>query len=883
MSKLQAQWELEERKLQSVYDDVSSHRLAPAQSTLTRYLKKNPKSQPALILKLYINQKLGSADDDELLKSYKQIKSLGEMTGRGVWWVGLIFRNMGRTDLALDLYDELSNKHSDNPALLEQVFLHAAAANNVESLVNSSRKLFNLTRDQRWARSSAWSEWLKNAPQPTPSVQFPSSAPTNSLKIALLLLNTSKSPQHTSETLWLKAQILLSSGQLQEALKFLKQEGKHGGTVRLWWRMEFAREILRRMSDQEYDREVLKKGWEDEIQWVTQLFKSDKESQRNYAYYRHLLLSFESLLLLSNIDNLKSVSDLLHDLELDIGKRERSPLLAQLELQSILRKHTVESDVVLDSPNWLKAVEKYWIQWGSKGSVVSELEGIVFVNEPEKKRLVAEFMEKQASQQHTDEQSYREQVNAHIYLLRFKSSDWTFETQAINVYWQLYLSGLQYGKNLPKTDVNPANQIGLITVSLLMELWSKDKSKSDLIVKSIMYLEYIVKNSPACAHARYLLIRLYRLIGASSLIAPHLTSLKISEIQLDNLLHVFTERGAAESIYSNNQEIWTDHMKKSGEMYQRTSIDFPEYVKESLSNETYSKIHSIQYIHKSLSNSITNHSRTIEQARLATYISAPFGTKLMKKLDLAIESIPIDLRNWELIFEIGGNRPLIKDLTTLGGSQINENWIKSFARLYRDLGVFINGEKVENGEISIEGLLPYEASLISNANKLLVVASKALSGAEGVSEMDLKMIFTENIQIISSSFSSRWEEIQAFTCLYELIKIFDMVLNHLIEFNKSLKGKNKSSVLVQLINDLKAIKDTLKEDLKPALKRLEELNKLEVDWQGINENWIEDENSIELGQNINTSRKDCLIKIKSLLAGIIDVPKNINNGIGKKK
>nr|XP_018262725.1 uncharacterized protein I303_04205 [Kwoniella dejecticola CBS 10117]OBR84883.1 hypothetical protein I303_04205 [Kwoniella dejecticola CBS 10117] len=890
-ARLQAQWEAEERKLQSVYDDVSSHRLSFAQSTLTRYLKKNPKSQPALILKLYINQKTGAfADQEELLRLYAQIKGLGEMTGRGVWWVGLVFRNMGRTDLALQLYNELSNKHPDNPALLEQVFLHAAAANDVEVLVKSSRKMFSLTREDRWARLSAWSEWVKSAPQPTPSQPFPPPAPENSLKLALLLLNTVKSPQHTSETLWLKAQILLSAEQLEEALQFLREEGKQGGIVRLWWRMEFVREILRRLSDKEDKREVVVKEWEVEVEWAVALLKTDKDSQKNYAYYRHLLLSLQNLILLERTDKIRVIDDLLDEIEKEIGLKERSPALARLELQSILRKQRTSSDVILDNDVWLKVVEKYWIQWGSKGSIVSEIEGIVNKDDEERKILVKEFVEKQAAQQHSDEQSFREQVNAQIYLLRNRPSTWKPNLKEIKVYWQLYLSGLQYGENLPKTDIRPADQIGLTTVSLLIELWFIDKSDIDLLMKAIICLETIIKDSPASAHARYFLIRLYRLIGAPSLVGPHLTALKISEIQLDNLLHIFTERGAAESLLGENREIWSDHAKKSGEMYLRTSVDFPEYVKESLSNETYSKIPSIQYIHSSLADSITNRSRTIEQARLATYISAPFGTKLLKKLELAKTSTTTDLRNWELIHEIGRNRPLVRDLTGDESGLVDEKWIKSFAGLYSALGRFVNGEEVEVANETDITLLPCEASLVRGARKLLRSATAALHHPEEMSEdeKDVKSMFDESIQSassVTSASSSRWAYLQALTCLYELIEISDVILDHLVEVNKTLKGKKKSPVLAQLVTDLRATKEKVssKGVLKPLLDNIDKINEVQVDWKMMNDGWVDDAEFVnEMSQKIDTARKVVLDRIKMLLEGkSLDAAKNITSN-GKK-
>lgn len=63
------------------------------------------------------------------------------------------------------------------------------------------------------------------------------------------------------------------------------------------------------------------------------------------------------------------------------------------------------------------------------------------------------------------------------------------------------------------------------------------------------------------------------LVGAASLIGPHLTALGLSEIQLDNLLHITVERGAIESLVTKNVGIWLSHADKAVNMYQRTASD----------------------------------------------------------------------------------------------------------------------------------------------------------------------------------------------------------------------------------------------------------------------------------------------------------------------
>lgn len=64
------------------------------------------------------------------------------------------------------------------------------------------------------------------------------------------------------------------------------------------------------------------------------------------------------------------------------------------------------------------------------------------------------------------------------------------------------------GKNLSDKDIQPADQIGLAAVQLILYTPGQQAAH-----RAITCLEYILSKSPACAHAKFLLVRLYRLIG----------------------------------------------------------------------------------------------------------------------------------------------------------------------------------------------------------------------------------------------------------------------------------------------------------------------------------------------------------------------------------
>ncbi|WVQ83099.1 hypothetical protein IAT38_005237 [Cryptococcus sp. DSM 104549] len=881
MSKQLQAWEGEERKLQSVFDDISSHRLAPAQATLTRYLKKHPKSQPALILRMYILNKTGSSDT-EVLKVFREVQALGgakkEMTGRGVWWCTLTLRNMGRLDLAQKVYEDLYEIHPETLQLLEQVFTHAVAAQDVETAVKSSRKMFNSTRETRWARLAAWAEWVQKAPQPIPSNPWPAAAPAGALKIAQILLSTTGAECETSEIFWLRAQMLLSSGQDSDVLKLAGDQALEGGLARLWWRMEAVKAAMERWGD------AGREEWEVEREWVGGLLETDDESRRNYAYYRYLLLT---TLHSTDPEALEGTVILLNTLKDEIDNRERAPKLAGLELENLLRKEKLASNVgvapyLLDDQQWLEILQQYWVQWGAKGPIVTEIEGILEGVSEKRKEMALAFVKEQAARQHTDEQTYREQVNAEIILLRAQPTDWVPTSEDIGQSWKLYTEGLAYGKNLPKTDVQPADQIGLVAVDLLITQWHSSPKDLLPLHRAIVSLERICSSSVYCMHAHFLLIRLYRLIGAPSLIVPHLTRLDVSEIQLDNILHVVLERGGGEAAVGKLSEVWAKHVKKATDMYARSATDLPEYVKECLNNETYSKIPSIQYLDKSLRTSLSHRMLVIEQARYALQTApspAALPAALFTSLRKAAASSEVtDLRNWELVQEIGGKRASVREMTEFSENRVGEAWVKVMSKFWLAVGEFLRGGEVKD-DVTVDAddtsLLPCERALVKSGLGLLQAASKALTdpqpGAEvrGDEVPGPKTVFDEITKTCLSDHPSRWSLIQSFTSLQQLLKLSDAVLARIAEAAKPVKGKKKPTHLNSFGAELKAAKDFLKEKTKELEERLDAVEKEgAVDWAAVGGAGFEDVDfAQETGKKIDAARREALQSVKDLLMG----------------
>lgn len=79
----------------------------------------------------------------------------------------------------------------------------------------------------------------------------------------------------------------------------------------------------------------------------------------------------------------------------------------------------------------------------------------------------------------------------------------------------------------------------------------------------------------------------------------------------------------------------------------------------------------------------------------------------------------IDLRNWDLIQEIGGKRKLTKDITELGGRPIVDNWVKIMGRFWLVVGEFINNGQVL--DLEFEGLVSILSLLQGNQSSHMLM------------------------------------------------------------------------------------------------------------------------------------------------------------------
>lgn len=93
------------------------------------------------------------------------------------------------------------------------------------------------------------------------------------------------------------------------------------------------------------------------------------------------------------------------------------------------------------------------------------------------------------------------------------------ETSRASAYFESYLDGLKLGTNLPSTELQPSDDLVILSAQALISIWKISK-ESTYLHKAASILEFGLVKSQQSFQIRLLLIRIYRLLCPLKLDIP---------------------------------------------------------------------------------------------------------------------------------------------------------------------------------------------------------------------------------------------------------------------------------------------------------------------------------------------------------------------------
>lgn len=175
------------------------------------------------------------------------------------------------------------------------------------------------------------------------------------------------------------------------------------------------------------------------------------------------------------------------------------------------------NDETSEQAGTIALLKRYLDEFGHRGCVRDDLLPYLHTGTGNIDGELESVLEAMVTETSSDYKSYMRNQNARK-LLRcaMPSGDREAEIQAGKAFLEQYFVGAPYGKDLPITDVRPADDFGLMAAQAWISAWRLDKAAKDartLLVVAAATLERVLKDSPANGQVRMLLIRVYRLIG----------------------------------------------------------------------------------------------------------------------------------------------------------------------------------------------------------------------------------------------------------------------------------------------------------------------------------------------------------------------------------
>ncbi|EJD43211.1 hypothetical protein AURDEDRAFT_114786 [Auricularia subglabra TFB-10046 SS5] len=712
--------QLEERQVRAVYESIETGAHKNAVQQATKLLKRQPNNVLYKALKCFAltrtNRLEEHAEADVLADQVLAARPSDPAT------LGLMQHTLNALNKPIEtigMFEEAYKQHPQDEELGAQAFMANIKLGNwkpAQLLATRMQKVFGQSRMLWWAVMCAVLQSIHyNAANLAHINQSadPSTAPdVRNLLLGLALRLIERAPEsaytHADRfALWLD--ILQALERAPEALKLLESDsGKHllatSPVVQ-----EIRRELVLRAAAWDEEREATAKALrEGERSWEVVV------SHINAHLYAVVSPAVDTIPvvdpglpgppppwpapplpaekhdeLLAAARAAKEFFEALPDIESD-----RTPLLALLELEKRVRAYEgLEGASVVDVPALL---ERYVALFGAKSVCVEDVLPVVPALSDEGAARLRAFVEAlPVDVSSTD--ALQRSVTALKIARALAPVPRSAEDELADArrYAKLYFDGLALGISLPRTELQPADELAVLAAQALVGAFAASRDQAHLLAAAA-FLE------TACARSRYAyglrlcLVRVYRLLGAGAPALAHYRLLGAKQVQTDTLAHFVLARGATFSLAADGDLSMLGEAADAGVIYLANSAETPDMLVKAFLHEKYSQITDFMTFQDRLDCSLQRDLTTLELARMRLTHGAGVG-----------EGELLDMRG---VFDRLGDRydnrdfgvlpnaqPLKGDSfdkqTTIGPCSPGGGWANAFIKLY--LRAFVAPEELD--------------------------------------------------------------------------------------------------------------------------------------------------------------------------------------------
>ena len=154
----------------------------------------------------------------------------------------------------------------------------------------------------------------------------------------------------------------------------------------------------------------------------------------------------------------------------------------------------------------------------------------------------------------------------------------------------LYFAGLPLGKGLPETDLQPADDLALLSAQALIMAWWHDRSSYQPLECAAAVLAFALRRSRHKYQMRVLLVRLLRLLGAPSMALEQYRKLEVKSIQQDSVSHFILDRASTFSFAAAGDQTVYVELSGTTRWYRAGERDAAEACVRVWSTQTFTKV-----------------------------------------------------------------------------------------------------------------------------------------------------------------------------------------------------------------------------------------------------------------------------------------------------
>ncbi|TKA54938.1 hypothetical protein B0A53_02411 [Rhodotorula sp. CCFEE 5036] len=395
---------------------------------------------------------------------------------------------------------------------------------------------------------------------------------------------------------------------------------------------------------------------------------------------------------------LQETRQLLRELATDSPKAkvERGYLLGVLELARELRERRwPEVDKLTE------LVGEYFERFGSKACCFDDLRPYIDIFSPEELQDLRALLKPATQTALGDVRVTTKAINAHKLLRRY-SPQATAEEEHQNAleFTQLYFDALPLGKDLPPTELQPADDFALLAGQAWVSAFEQSGKSLTLILDSgtrhylehaLALFEHVLLKSKYKYQIRILAINLLRLLGAPSLSVTHYRVFGVKNVQFDTLSHLMVARGSTFAITGPKQAGVSGETASAMGWHGSGQTEAREMVVRAFTNEAYQKVEDFFEFKQHLQLSLQQSLITVEALRMSLLkgtLDAASAELSACRLDQMVANAPgsfADHRDFKTLpdYQSRASSPIWEQSHL--GQQLNDDWLRAMALTYSRL------------------------------------------------------------------------------------------------------------------------------------------------------------------------------------------------------